>query len=139
MERMELLERRLRGAAGVVDVLAVGREIFQFIGTLCAASADQAADLYPAFTFARGAAVGGRNAIAFAPSLPAGRPALLENPALPTGDADEIADAIAGLTPALSARLREAAALALDADDRTACENAAREADRISELLTGGT
>lgn len=139
MKRVELLERHLRGAAGAADVLAAGWEIFEFIGVLCEAGAGQAADLYPAFTFARGAAVGGRNAIASAPSLPAGRPARLENPALPTGNADEVADAAAGLAAALSPRLREAAGLAVDVGDRTACENAAREAGRISELLAGGT
>jgi hypothetical protein len=139
MERVELLERHLRGAAGVAGVLAVGWEIFEFVGALCEACAGQAADLYPAFTFARGAAVGGRNAIASAASLSAGRPALRENPALPAGGADEVADAIAGLAAALSARLREAAGLAVDAGDRAACENAAREAGRISDLLAGGT
>ena len=138
MERVELLERHLRDAAGVAGVLAAGWEIFEFVGALCEACADQAADLYPAFTFAQGSAVSGRNAIAFAPSLPEGRSASVEDAALPAGNVDEVADAIAGLAATLSGRLRETVAVAVDAGDQAACENAAAEADTISELLAGG-
>jgi hypothetical protein len=138
VEQADLLERRLRDAVGVAGVLAAGWEIFEFLRDLCAASAGQAADLYPAFTFARGSAVSGRNAIALAPSLPAGLPAPPENTVPPVGEADQVADALAALAAVLSERLREAARLAADPDDRIACEDAARDATRISELLAGG-
>jgi len=138
VEQADLLERRLRDAVGVVGVLAVGWEIFEFAAAVAAVGAGQAADLYPAFTFARGSAVSGRNAIALAPSLPASIPAPPEGPAPAAGEAGEIADAIAGLAAVLSERLREAARLAADPDDQAACEDAARAAARISELLTGG-
>jgi hypothetical protein len=137
VEQAELLERRLRDAAGVAGVLAAGWEIFEFAAAAAAASADQAADLYPAFTFARGSAVSGRNAIALAPSLPAGLPASPEGPVPPAGEAEEVADAIAGLAAMLSERLREAARLAADPDDQAACQDAARDAARIHELLAG--
>jgi hypothetical protein len=117
VEQADLLERRLRDAVGVASVLAAGWEIFEFVRHLCAAGAGQAADLYPAFTFARGSAVSGQNAIALAPSLPASIPAPPEGPVPSTGEADEIADAIAGLAAVLSERLREAARLAADPDD----------------------
>lgn len=138
MEQARLLEQRLRDAVGVAGVLAAGWEIFEFAAAAAAASAGQAADLYPAFTFARGSAVSGRKAIALAPSLPAGLLALPENTVPYAGEADQVADALAGLAAALGKRLREAARLTVDPDDRTACEDAARDADRISELLAGG-
>ena len=56
----------------------------------------------------------------------------------PAGDADEIADDLAGLASALSMRLRESAGLAADAADRSACENAASQAERITWLLVQG-
>ena len=89
----------------------------------------------PAFTFARGAAVSGRNAIAFAPSMPADQAVLFENTTPLKGDAYEVADTLADLASALSAHLRHAAGLAGDASDRAACHDAARDADRITELL----
>ena len=138
VEQADLLERRLRDAVGVAGVLAAGWEIFEFAAAVAAVGADQAADLYPAFTFARGSAVSGRNAIALAPSLPAGLPALPENTVSPTGEADQVADALVALAAVLSERLRQAAGLAADPDDRAACEDAARDAARISELLAGG-
>ena len=138
VEQVDLLERRLRDAIGVAGVLAVAWETFEFAATAAAVDADQAAYLYPAFTFARGSAVSGRKAIALAPSLPARIPAPREGLAPPTGEADQVADAIARLAAVLSERLREAAGLAADPDDRAACEDAARDAARISELLAGG-
>ena len=48
------------------------------------------------------------------------------------------ADGLAGLASALSMRLRESAGLAADAADRSACENAAREAERITWFLAQG-
>jgi hypothetical protein len=135
VRQIKLAERHLSEADGVAGVLAVGWEIFELVGVLAAAGADKAADMYPAFMFARGSAVSGRNAIALAPSLPADRAALSGVPALSAGDVEVVADALAGLASALSARLREAARLAADDGDRIACEGAALDADRIGELL----
>lgn len=90
--------------------------------------------MYPAFMFARGAAVNGPNAIELAPSMPTGRSVLVESPKPSAGDVYEIADAIARLAAALSARLRDAATRA-DEGDRIACQDAARDADRIVGLL----
>jgi hypothetical protein len=95
--------------------------------------------MYPAFMFARGAAVNGRNTIAFAPSMPTVGAASFGNPELSTSDVDEGADILAALALALSARLRAAARLAADDGDRFACESAARDADQIGELLARRT
>jgi hypothetical protein len=137
VKRIEMAGQHLTEADGVAGVLAAGWEIFELIGALAAACAEQAADLYPAFMFARSAAAAGRNAIAFAPSAPAIDAATAEGLKLPADDASEVADALAGLASALSARLQATAQLAADNGDRTACQNAARDADRIGELLAG--
>jgi hypothetical protein len=135
VKQIEMIEQHLGEAVGVGDVLAAGWGIFELVGDLAAACAEQSVDLYPAFMFARSAAVDGRNAIAFAPSVPAVGAALSGAPVLWTGDVSEVADALAGLASALSMRLRAVARLAADDGDRAACENATRDADRISELL----
>jgi hypothetical protein len=135
VKQIEMMEQHLGEAVSVADVLATGWEIFELIGDLAGACAEQSVDLYPAFMFTRSAAVDGRNAIAFAPSVLAVGAALSGEAVLWTGDMSEVADAFAGLASALSMRLRDTARLATDDGDRAACENAARDADRISELL----
>jgi hypothetical protein len=70
VNEIKLINRRLAGADGLPAVLAAGWDIFELIAAIASASADESPDLYAAFTFARGAAVSGRNAIAFAPSMP---------------------------------------------------------------------
>ena len=137
MKQVELARERLLGTDGVPGVLSAGWEIFELVMAVAAVSADQSADMYPAFTFARGSAVSGRNALAFAPSMQAGYAP--SGPLEPvTGDVYQVADAVAGLASALSARLRDAAGRTADADDRAACENAAGHADQISKLLAQG-
>lgn len=139
MSQIELIEQHLREAGGVADVLAVAWEIFDLVGALAAACAEQAADMYPAFMFARGAAVNGRNAIALAPSMTAVCAASFGNPEFSTIDVDEVADMLAALASALGTRLRVAARLAAANGDRIASESAARDADRIGELLARRT
>jgi len=134
VNQIELARHRLLGADGVPGLLSAGWEIFELVIAVAAASADQSADMYPAFTFARGSAVSGRNAIAFAPSMPACY-APSGTPGPVTGDVYQVADAVAGLASALSARLQDAAGHATDAGDCAACELAAGHADQISELL----
>ena len=138
MNEIKLTGRRLADAGGLPAVLAAGWDIFELVGTIAAAAAGASPDLYAAFTFARGAAVSGRNAIAFAPSVPPISGGAGHELPKPSGDADEIADDLAGLASALSMRLRASAGLAADAADRAACENAARQAERITWLLAAG-
>ena len=138
MNQIEQVQQHLHAADGVPAVLSASWEVFEFVQAVAAACADLAADMYPGFTFAKGSAVSGRNAIAFAPSMPAGyaKPLAVASPV--TGDVYEVADAVARLASALGARLREAAGLAADANDRTACEDAALDAEQISAMLTKG-
>ena len=138
MNEIRLIRRRLADADSLPAVLAAGWDIFELIATVAHASADESPDMYAAFTFARGAAVSGRNAIAFAPSLPPVSGGAGHELPKPAGDVYEIADDLAGLASALSMRLRESAGLAADAADRSACENAASQAERITWLLVQG-
>ena len=138
MDQIKVIRQHLTDAKGVSGVLSAGWRAFEFVRAVTGASAGQAADMYPAFTFARGAAVSGRNAVACAPSLPAdcapypgiSRPAVT--------NVHEVADAVAELASVLSGRLREAARIAAEAGDRVACESAASDAEQISRLLTKG-
>jgi hypothetical protein len=138
VNQIKLMHQRLVDADGLPAVLAAGWDVFELVGTIASASAGESADLYPAFTFARGSAVSGRNAIAFAPSMPPASGDAQHDLLKPTADVYEIADALANLASALSMRLRESAELAADAADRSACENAASEAERIVWYLVKG-
>jgi hypothetical protein len=136
--QIKLIHQRLADAGALPAVLAASWDALELIAAIASASASESADMYPAFTLAQGAAVSGRNAIAFAPSLLSIPAQEACNPLEPAGQVDEIADALAGLASVLSGRLREAAGLATAAADRSACENAAREAERITRLLAEG-
>ena len=138
MDQIKRTQQQLIDADGVSGVLSASWQGFELVRAVTGANADRASDMYPAFTFARGAAVSGRNAIAFAPSLPADYAPWPDTPAPVTGDVYEVADAVAELASILSERLREAAGLAADPGDRVACENAASDAERISRLLAKG-
>jgi hypothetical protein len=138
MNQIEVVRQHLLDADGVRGVLSAGWDVFEFVTAVATAHAGLSADMYPAFTFARGAAVSGRNAIAFAPSMPATYAPPAGIPAAVTGDVYEVADSVAALASALGARLREAAGLAADARDRAACADAACDAERISRLLAKG-
>ena len=137
MNQIGLIQQRLADAGSLPAVLAASWEIFELIAASASASPGESPEIYPAFTFARSSAVSGRNAVAFAPSMPVFSANTVHDPPKPTADAYEIADTLAGLASALSVRLRESAGLAADAADRSACENAASEAERIAWLLAG--
>jgi hypothetical protein len=138
VNQVKLACQRLADASGVPGVLAVSWEVFELIAAVASAAAGQSPDMYPAFTFASGAAVSGRNALAFAPSLPPVPGDTKHSLPEPAGGVQETADALAALASALSRRLRASAGLAAGAADRSACENAAGEADRITQLLARG-
>ena len=135
MNQIKLAHQHLADASGVPAVLAASWELFELIAAIASASAVECPDMYPAFTFASGAAVNGRNALAFAPSLPPLSRGAAHDPPKPVGEVYQTADDLAGLASALSIRLRETARFAAATADRSACENAASDADRITKLL----
>jgi hypothetical protein len=136
--QLKLTHQRLAGAGDVPAVLAASWEAFELVAAIASASAGDSPGMYPAFTLAGGSAVTGRNALAFAPSMPPVPPDTGQNTPKPAGSVDEIADALAGLASALSSRLRQAAGQAATAGDRSACEDAASEAEQITRLLGTG-
>jgi len=138
VDQIKRIQQHLIDADGVSGVLFASWQVLELVRVVTGANAGRASDMYPAFTFARGAAVSGRNALAFAPSLPAGCAPWPDTPAPATGDVYEVADVVAELASVLSGRLREAGGLAADPGDRVACENAASDAGRISRLLAKG-
>lgn len=138
MDQIKVIRQHLTDANGVSGVLSAGWRAFEFVRAVTGASAGQAADMYPAFTFARGAAVSGRNAVACAPSLPTDCAPYPGIPGPAVTNVHEVADAVAELASVLSGRLREAARIAAEAGDRVACESAASDAEQISRLLTKG-
>jgi len=138
VNQINLTRQLLADAGGLPAVLAAGWDAFELIAAIASAGAGESAGLYPAFTFARGAAASGRNAIACAPSMPPVPAGAARGQTEPAGDVDEVADALAGLASALSSRLREAAGLAADTADRSACLDAASDAGRIARLLARG-
>jgi hypothetical protein len=139
VERIKLIHQRLVDADGLPALLAVAWDTFELVQATASASAGDSPDLYPAFTFARGSAVNGRNALAVAPSMPPVPADSTPTPPDPAADVGRLADLLAALASALSTRLRESAELAPDPADRSACLNAARESDQIISLLTKGT
>jgi hypothetical protein len=84
-------------------------------------------------------AANGRDAVLFAPSLPACRlyqpEQVGEEPE--RGSAQDIASAVARLGRLLAARLAHTADTAAEVADRAACQDAARYAQQIHALLAG--
>ena len=74
MNQIGLIQQRLADAGSLPAVLAASWEIFELIAASASASPGESPEIYPAFTFARSSAVSGRNAVAFAPSMPSSRP-----------------------------------------------------------------
>ena len=70
MNQIGLIQQRLADAGSLPAVLAASWEIFELIAASASASPGESPEIYPAFTFARSSAVSGRNAVAFAPSMP---------------------------------------------------------------------
>lgn len=129
------MRERLGAAEGVGDTLAAGWDTFELVQAVANECSDLSPDLFPAFMFAAASAAEGRDAVGFAPSMPAspGQPASLTRPV--SADAHQIADQLADLVTALGLRLHAITRQAGDPADLRACEHAAREADRIRDLL----
>jgi hypothetical protein len=137
VKQIEAATQRLLRADSIPNVLSACWDAFEVLRAGSAAIAGRSADLYPTFTFARGAAVSGRNAVAFAPSMPPDHAVLREAQVPDVSDVYGAAEAMAELASALSSRLRDAARLA-DAEDHAACVEAAGHAEQIRELLARG-
>jgi hypothetical protein len=132
---------RLERASDLAAVLDAAYLAFEGMRLGFRACEDPATGLFAAFVMAAASAADGRDAVVFAPSLPPRRDygAAMTGEGAPGGDgAERVADDAAGLSRLLVSCLARAAGSTADPGDRDACEQAARCARELCELL-GGT
>jgi len=138
VHQINAIEDRLRRSTTMPDSLAASFDAFETIRLIARNHELQAPELFAAFMTTAAAAVEGRDAITAAPSLPSasGHPPQYGGPAsAPEAGIDSIADALAGLAAILGSHLTRAAARATAAADRAACQDAARSARQIRQLM----
>jgi hypothetical protein len=129
---------RLLEATQPEELLAASLEAFSFALAACHAHQDPADPRFTAFVMAAVHVAEGRDAIAFAPSMPAGLALQFDAAA---GDASlgpppSAAD-VAGMCMLLATRLEQLAHTAAVAADRQACADGAQSARDIYQLLCG--
>lgn len=136
MQQTDAIWARLRHCTTLPDTLAVSLEAFEAIRLLARHCESQRHNLFAAFMTTAAAAADGFDAIADAPSLPPPeRDAAADRTPIPGADVGEIADALSALATVLASRLATVATMAAKPGDRTACDDAARAAREISQLM----
>ena len=131
---------RLEQAAGPAAVLDAAYDAFEGMRLAFRVHEDPASGLFAAFVMAAASAADGRDAVAFAPSMPPRRRhGAAETGQGPPGEdsSERFAGEAAGLSQVLEACLARAAGPASNPGDRSACEQAARCACEIYDLLGG--
>ncbi len=140
MTGMRAARDRLERAGDLPSVLEAAHEVFAVALTALRACEDPASVWFGRFVMAAASAADGRDALIFAPSLPAGHARAArdsgEDPA--PGTAETVAGDIASLCGLAAVRLAQAASRAAEPGDRAAGVQAARCARRIGERLAGG-
>lgn len=139
MTRLTGTRNRLQQASGLEAVLDAAYEAFRDMLGAIRAHEDPATGMFAAFVMAAAAAASGRDAVAFAPSLPPhqGRNPPAGGEDQPKESAERTASDAADLSELLAARLAQAAGSASHPGDRAACDQAARWAREIHDLLAG--
>jgi hypothetical protein len=141
MSRIISARDRLEQASDLPAVLDGAYDAFEAMRLAFRAHEDPATGLFAPFVMAAAAAADGRDAVAFAPSLPLrhshNAPTAEEGPGQGQS-AEGVAGAAVGLSQVLAGSLMRAAGSASDPGDRAACEQAAACAHSIRDLL-GGT
>ena len=139
MANIAAARNRLQRAGDLPAVLDAACDAFEDVLAVLCDYQDPANDMFVTFVLAATCAANGRDAVLFAPSLPAHRlhatPEAGEDPH--RGSAGDAVSVLAALSHLLVARLVQAAAWARDHGDRAACHDAARSAREIHSLLTG--
>ena len=131
---------RLEQAAGPAAVLDAAYDAFESMRLAFRVHEDPASGLFAAFVMAAASAADGRDAVGFAPSLPSWRRhgAAGNGKGAPGEErAERLAADAASLSQLLAACLTGAAGSASDPGDRGACEQAAKCAREICNLLGG--
>lgn len=139
MTQLAEARQRVSQAQDLGEVLDAAYDAFEEIRAATHHYHDNGGPIYPALILAAGAAAEGRDAIAFAPSLPP--PSRPRRPVRPfPAEApgwQDLAASVAGLSSELAGRLRDAAAGAAVAADAYACLDAAGYAAQIHDLASG--
>ena len=134
------VRRGLAQASGLPAVLSASFDAFAAMLALLREQEDRAGPGFAAFALAAASAANGRDAIAFAPSLPSAGPGHA-TPASKVLHASPPAVSVAAelgeLARVLASYLEDAAASAVDPGDRKTCQDGARHATAVSALLTG--
>jgi hypothetical protein len=127
---------RLEQAGTLPDILGTSFDSFEAIRMLARQCENQDPDLLAAFMTAAAAAADAMDAISFAESLPPGDESELAV-ALPSActGCEEAADSIAGLALTLARGLERAGAYATNQRDLLACQDAARAAWQIHQIM----
>ena len=135
MQAVVTMRERLDKADGVAAALSAGWDTFDLIQQIAdGCAADRDSGLFAAFLLAAGAAGQGRDAVGFAPSIPADSDPVDTRADEGTDPATTAAD-LAALAIVLRTRLEAAAAQAGNLGDLQACRDAARAAARVREYL----
>jgi hypothetical protein len=136
MTRIADAHGRLQRDEGLPALLDAAYVAFEVLLSAIEDRQDPAGGMFTQFVYAATATANGRDAILFAPSLPA-RPL---HPADANingrGSSNGVSD-LAALSKVLYQVLIQAAAAAPGEEDRKACHHAARYAAEIHQLLTG--
>jgi hypothetical protein len=138
MKRLTAAGDRFGQARDLGPVLDTACEAFEEILAVIGDHEDASDALVVPLLLAATQAANGRDAVLFAPSLPARRPHQLgvgEEPE--RGSAQEVIAGVTGLAQLLAVGLAHAADAVADGADRAACQDSARHAQQIYALLTG--
>ena len=129
---------RVEQADNLVALLDAAHDAFEDMLSVIRIHEDPEDGMFIPLVMAAASAADGRDAIAFAPSLPPRRlhPAIAGEQPHEPGSPRAIASKLAALSELLARRLTEAARSAPISADRTACTDAARSAREIQALLT---
>jgi hypothetical protein len=140
MTGMTAARDRLEQADDLPALLEAAHQVFAVALTALRTCEDPASVWFGRFVMAAASAADGRDAVIFAPSMPAQRTHATtgsgEDSSVAT--ADTVAGDIASLCGLAAVRLAQAASQAADPGDQAACVRAAQCARRICELLAGG-
>jgi hypothetical protein len=138
MRRLTAAGDRFGQARDLASVLDAACEAFEEILAVIGDHEDASDALVVPLLLAATQAANGRDAVLFAPSLPARRLHQLRvGEELERGSAQDVIAAVTGLAQLLAVGLAHAADAVADGADRAACQDAARHARQIHVLLTG--
>jgi hypothetical protein len=138
MRRLTVAGDRFGQARDLAQVLDAACEAFEEILAVIGDHEDASDALVVPLLLAATQAANGRDAVLFAPSLPARR--LHQHGVgeeLERGSAQDVIAAVTGLARLLAVGLAHAADGVADGADRAACRDAARRARQVCALLTG--